>query len=141
MQNNNAMYNEVYEFLNLLGEKYINKIPVKFYEFIKQEQILNYDLKWDISKDIASQLSDDAVALIAYLNMSYWCKEEEKIRLEKIYRDNDTQNKKEYNLEEILNEKREKLSSENTEIMIIDTKKENIFKKIIDKIKSIFVKR
>lgn len=141
MQNNNAMYNEVYEFLNLLGEKYIKKIPVKFYEFIKQEQILNYDLNWDISKDIVSQLSEDAIALIAYLNMSYWCEEEEKIRLEKIYRDNDTQNKKEYNLEKILNEKREKLSSENTEIMIIDTKKENIFKKFIEKIKSIFVKR
>lgn len=140
MQNNNLMYNEVYEFLNLLGEKYIKKIPMKFYEFIKQEQILNYNLKWDMSKDVVSQLSEDAIALIAYLNMIYWCEEKEKMRLEKIYRNNDINNKINYSLEEILNEKRKNVSSQNVEIAIIDTEKGSIFKKLINKIKNILKK-
>ena len=143
MQPNNTkiMYNEVYDFLNILGEKYIKKIPVKFYDFIKAERIENYDVKWDITKDVSMQLSEDALALISYLNLTYWCNEEEKVRLEKIYHDNDEESKTSYNLEEILNQKRNitnKTKEENKELIIVNDKKENILQKIINKIKKIF---
>ena len=36
--NESITYAEVYEILNLLGEKYINKIPKKLYDFINSSR-------------------------------------------------------------------------------------------------------
>ena len=43
--NFNIMYNEVYYFLQIIGDKYINKIPKDLYNFIKNQQVSEYKLK------------------------------------------------------------------------------------------------
>ena len=84
-----VMYNEVYYILHMLGEKYINKIPKKLYTFIES----NTDLKEidyiDKSKNIADQIQNDTITFISYLNLEYWCDENEKERLLKVYKNND----------------------------------------------------
>ena len=70
MENNktNIMYNEVYDFLNIVGLKYINLIPNKMYEFIQNNKVLDYETNIDLRKNISSQISNEALAFIAYLN-------------------------------------------------------------------------
>ena len=79
----NDIYSEVYSILNLLGDSYINKIPRKALDIIKNERNMNYNPKYDFSIDINSQdIKRETKAMIALLRLSYWCtSEEEKIKL------------------------------------------------------------
>lgn len=83
------MFNEVYEILNIIGSKYISKIPRGLYEFIKSERIENYEIKLNLNQNISDQISEEALALIAYLNLMYWSSLEEKEELMEIYFEND----------------------------------------------------
>lgn len=87
-------YYEVDEFLRLLSEEQRNEIPKKLRDFFKEEKDIEY-IK-NINKDIPikdQNFKEETLAIIALLNLQYWCKdEEEKKRLQEIY----AQNEKEY---------------------------------------------
>ena len=91
----NDIYSEVYSILNLLGDSYINKIPRKALDIIKNERNMNYNPKYDFSIDINSQdIKRETKAMIALLRLSYWCtSEEEKIKLSNQFKENDFQKK------------------------------------------------
>lgn len=84
-------YSEVYSFLLLLDEKDRNKVPLKLRNFFKEEKDKEYVKV--IKKDIPikdQNLKEETLALIAFLNLKYWCDDEdEKQKLMKIYADND----------------------------------------------------
>ena len=88
-----CMYNEVYEFYMLLGKDYIQKLPPELFRFIESEREDGYSFILDVNKDIASQLSQDALCLIAYLNLKYFSTKEEKEYLLKEYAKNDNKTK------------------------------------------------
>ena len=140
-------YSEVYEILNLLGRKYIEKIPKKLFNFFKEERDLNYK-KYSNLQEVKrdSNIDENTLAIIAYLYIQYWCNnEEEKKELLKIYKNNDIMYEKElrekYNPDDIFKKRYSKDeytedAGENPTNMI--AYKESIIKKIINKIKRLF---
>lgn len=136
-------YSEVDEFLGLLSEEQRNEIPKKLRDFFKEEKDIEY-IK-NIDKDIPikdQNLKEETLAIIALLNLQYWCKdEEEKKRLQEIY----VQNEKEY--QDMLYEKynpndmfkkndgiiTETNIKQEISMQVIEYK-EPIFKKILNKI-------
>ncbi len=91
--NNEEVYSEVYEILNILGDEYINKIPPKLYKEFKEKrkkgykpQIITQDGKIDDSK-----ISTDAIAIFTFLNIKYFLEDDEdKKRLISILKKNGT---------------------------------------------------
>ena len=141
---NMLAYSEVDEILNLLEDEYKNKIPEKIRNFFKEERDPNYKVLIDIDKPLIEQnLQRETFAFLAILYLNYWCEsdeekqnflneldqnEEEKKKFEKIYSpDNLFQNMK--------NDNKEKES-----LSLVEYKEQNIFKRILEKIK-IFLKR
>ena len=87
MENAQAMvYSEVYGILNMLGDGYIKLIPIKLYNFIKENKSIEYNPNYDSNIPLAKQnISKNATAFICMLHYNYWCtSEEEKEKLKKV---------------------------------------------------------
>ena len=141
--NTRQAYSEVAEFLSLLSDEQRNKIPEKLREFFKREKDKEYVKNINTSIPIKDQkLKEETLAIIALLNLQYWCKdEEEKKRLQAIYAQNEQEYQKMlyevYNPKDIFKKKEETIIENNNEIkkdMQFLKYKEPIFKKIINKI-------
>ena len=141
--NTRQAYSEVAEFLSLLSDEQRNKIPEKLREFFKREKDKEYVKNINTSIPIKDQkLKEETLAIIALLNLQYWCKdEEEKKRLQAIYAQNEQEYQKMlyevYNPKDIFKKKEETIIENNNEIkkdMQLVKYKEPIFKKIINKI-------
>lgn len=140
-------YSEIDEFLELLSEEQRNEIPKKLRDFFKEEKDKDYLKNIDANIPIKNQnLKEETLALIALLNLQYWCKDEnEKMRLKAIYSENEKEYQNElyekYNPNDIFKKKEEtrieksNMPMENTQMVEY---RESIFKKIINKIKGIF---
>ena len=84
-------YSEVDEFLGLLSEEQRNEVPKNLREFFKEEKDPTFFKNIDKYIPIKDQnLKEETLAIIALLNLQYWCKdEEEKKRLQMIYAQNE----------------------------------------------------
>lgn len=136
-------YSEIDEFLGLLSEEQRNEIPKKLRDFFKEEKDIEY-IK-NIDKDIPikdQNLKEETLAIIALLNLQYWCKdEEEKKRLQEIYAQNEKEYQdilyEKYNPNDIFKKKDETTienKDETKKDMQIIEYKEPIFRRIINKI-------
>lgn len=140
-------YSEVDEFLNLLTEEQRNKIPKNLRELFKLEKDKEYIKKINPNIPVKEQdLKEETLGIIAYLNLQYWCEdEEEKQRLKKVYEKNEKVYQEmfqiDYNPDELfknktlVNEVDEK--QENTQIVEY---KESFIKRFINKFLNIFKK-
>ena len=136
-------YSEIDEFLGLLSEEQRNEIPKKLREFFKEEKDTEYIKNIDRNIPIKEQnLKEETLAIIALLNLQYWCKdEEEKKRLKVIYAQNEQQYQdmlyEKYNPNDIFKKKEETVIENHIkqeENMQMIEYKEPIFKRIINKI-------
>lgn len=135
---------EVDEVLNYLSEENLNKIPEDIRNLIKENKDKNYTWKFDEKKELKEQdLSKDTIIILSYLNMEYLLNEEQKKLMEKIYELNEKkqieERKEKYKVDEIFKNK-EATNQQINEIKDIQEQsiieyKENIFKRIIKKIK------
>ena len=92
-------YSEVLGILNMLGEEYINNLPDSLFEFIKSEKDDDYNPIYFIDKSLEEQnICDDALSFITFLNLKYWCDEDEKKVIIKTLKKND---KKFYRINEV----------------------------------------
>ena len=90
------IYSEVYAVLNVLGNEYINKIPSTIYQYIVDEKDNSVQMCYDVNKTIDEQkISEETLMFISYLNLQYWCSEDEKQELLKKYKQNDERIEKE----------------------------------------------
>lgn len=136
-------YTEIDNFIELLDDYNKNKVPKKLREFFKEEKDNNYTKVIDVNIPIKEQnLKEETLALIALLNLQYWCEdEEEKKRLKTIYAKNQKEYEdrlyEKYNSNDIF-KKKEKIVTENIikqeENMQMIEYKEPVFKRIINKI-------
>lgn len=71
-------YSEVYEILQLLDDKFIDKVPRKFMEFIEKEKDNDYipNIKPNVSLE-EQELLEDTTNILAMLKLDYWCEDEE----------------------------------------------------------------
>lgn len=145
-------YAQVDSFLALIEEKYVEMIPRNIRYFIKQEMDTTYDKPIVSDIPIKNQnISDEALALIAYFNLNYWCQdEEEKERLRNIYKENDERYNNEvrnnqhgadeiFKTETVNEENIESEEINNEENQLVVYKKDNIFRRIWLRIKSKFL--
>lgn len=141
-------YSEIDEFLSLLQEEQIKKIPLKLREFFKKEKDKEYKKQIDSEIPIKDQnLKSETLAIIAMLNLQYWCEDEqEKERLKKVYE----QNEKTYqeasqimfnpdnifkNCQNVSNDFND-TDAEST--AIIELKEKNFLQKVLNKINNLF---
>ena len=87
-------YSEVYEILNLLDEKYKEKVPDKVRKFFAEERLKDYKPEIDVNTPLIEQnLNRETIVLLAILNLNYWC---------------DTPEEKQEILDELSNNEKEK---------------------------------
>ena len=136
-------YSEIDEFLGLLSEEQRNEIPKKLRDFFKEEKDQEYFKNIDKDIPIKDQnLKEETLAIIALLNLQYWCKdEEEKKRLQEIYAQNEKEYQdilyEKYNPNDIFKKKEETTIENNNKIkekMQMVEYKDPVFKRIINKI-------
>jgi len=140
-------YTEVLLILSYMEQKYIDMIPKKLLELFNEEKDKNYQPKINPNISLAEQnLQRKTLALLAMLNLNYWCKDEkEKEEMLKIYSENDKKIEAEirerYKPDHLFKKKEKEeqnnqVKQENTEL--IEYKEQNIFKKILNKIMKFF---
>ena len=146
---NEELRESVVEFFAILentDEEVLNKIPKNFLNFLKSIESDTYEFKYNRKKKLAEQnIKPKTRGLIALVYQDYICTEEEKkeyIQLcndyffEEEVRKNNLYNQKSWNADEENNVKEECSKSE----LALVEYKENIFQKIINKLKDIFKK-
>ena len=142
-------YAEVLLILSYMEQKYIDMIPKKLLELFNEEKDKNYQPNINPNISLAEQnLQRKTLALLAMLNLNYWCKDEnEKKELLKMYSENDkkieAEMRERYNPDNLF-KKKEKVEQNNDikqeKTELIEYKEKNIFRKILDRIKTFFKK-
>lgn len=145
--NTRQAYSEIDEFLGLLTEEKRNEIPKKLRKFFKEEKDKEYIKSINPNIPIKEQnLKEETLAIIALLNLQYWCKdEEEKNRLKAIYAQNEKKYQdmlyEKYNPNDIFKKKDENITENSIEqeknMQMIESK-ESFIRKLISKIKKVF---
>lgn len=138
---------EVDEILDYLGMEDYEKIPQEIIKVIKQNKDEEYNWEYDETRALKDQnVSKDTIALISYLNMEYLLNEKQKEyvqnqhninkqkKLQKEYSNNED---KDYRV--IFDKKNSQFKENKVEINDLIEYKEGFLKKIINKIKSIFI--
>lgn len=138
-------YTEVDNFIELLDEYYKNKIPKKLREFFKNEKEEKYIKNIYRNIPIKEQnLLQETLSLIAFLNLQYWCDdEEERKRLRKIYTENEKtamkQMRLKYDINNIFKERRKEVIEEETKDNVAMIRyRDSLIQRIVNKIKKIF---
>ena len=150
---NTKTYSEIYEILNILGKDFINKLPRKLYLLIDKERDKNYapNLLLENGMLDESKISKETIALFSILNIKYFIQdEEEKKKWLNTFKENEIKHqeelRKKYNPDNIFKNRviSDGIHSENIENKPIPNEKslikvkENLFSKIIKKLKNFF---
>ncbi len=130
-------YTEIDTFINLLDEYNKNKIPQKLREYFKNNRDINYSKEINPNRPIKEQnLKEETLALIALLNLQYWCEDEtEKQRLKKIYDNNENEYqiklREKYNPDNLFKNKQKNIEfNQHSQTALVEYKEDSIFKKI-----------
>lgn len=139
-------YKQVITILDNMEPEYKEKIPKKLVKLFEENSAENYEFHLDLTRPLQEQeLNSKTLALLAMLNLNYWCEtEEEKQELIKHYTENERKYqeelRKKYNTDNIF----QKNNSENKQEEITEEQvalvehRESVIRKLINKIKSIF---
>lgn len=144
--NTREAYAEVDSFIECLDSYDKNKVPESIRKYFKKEKSKNYNKIIDVNQPIKDQnFKDETLAIIAMLNLKYWCDdEEEKKRLMTIYSENEKkyQNelKEKYDIEKIFKERNNKKSENYQEKNVPEIKKESLWDKLKNMILKMFKK-
>lgn len=144
--NTRNAYAEVDNFIECLNLYHKNKVPDDIRKYFKKEKSKNYDKMIDVNQPIKNQnLKDETLAIIAMLNLKYWCDdEEEKNRLINIYLENERkihdELKEKYDIERVFKERKIKKEVNFQSEGIPDIKREGFFSELKNRILNFFKK-
>lgn len=142
-------YTEILEVLKYIPKEYLSKTPKQILEVFEREKLENYTVKINKQKPIdKNYLQKETLAIIAMLNLQYWCTNEElKKKLYEQYSNNEEKYQQElsqkYNINNIFEKRKIVISNKvnqnniSNELSLINYKK-SIFRTIFDKIKNFF---
>lgn len=139
-------YTEIDNFIELLDEYNKNKIPQKLREYFKKEKDGEYIKNINPNQPIKEQnLKEETLALIAMLNLQYWCEDEnEKQRLKAIYAENERKYQEElrekYNPDNLFKNKQRVVEEKIEETAMVEYKEDTIWTKIKRFLKGLFKK-
>lgn len=143
-------YKEVIEILKFMPQESICKIPQIMIDTFKEKMDKNYNFSIDVNKKFEEQeLLAETKSILANIFRDYWATKYQKEKiLEKEKYDRriiEERKRKDYPHDNLFNKKQEYREKQLKEIKntnsLIEVKKENRFKKIINLIKRIFHKR
>lgn len=132
-------YSEVFEVLSNMDKSIVMKIPLEILEIIKNNRNLDYVSKID-KNDLfnLNNLSEDAINVLAWLDVNYWITDEKKEKINEYLKNNNEKVRfdgfPKFNQEKNANNK---MVIEDVQVKIY---KENIIVKIINGIKKLFNK-
>ncbi len=80
------IYSEVYAVLQMLGNKYIEKVPHGLMEIVETRRDITYNPKYINSEELENQgISRESLSMIALIHLNYWCDSEvEKSELKEV---------------------------------------------------------
>ena len=137
------IYSEVYQVLNLLGNEYIDKLPKSLFNMLEEKRNINYEPKYTEDLPLNKQnIKKEALSIIALLHLNYWCENvKEKNELNQMFKDNEDRYqdelRKKYDPDNIFKKHIQENIIKN-EVSLVEYK-ESIFKRLINKIKSLFI--
>lgn len=138
MENNlRKAYSEIYEILNLMESEYTDKVPDKLKKLIISEKDNSFKPNIKIDIPLESQnLQKETLTILAILYLNYWYEsEQEKQELIKLFDSVDRQKQEKYSIDNIFKKRQNTLDTiEDIDTSLIEYK-ENIFSKLINKLK------
>ena len=144
-------YTEVLEILKYLPKEEYNKIPKERIQFYKKNKDDTYVYIYDTSKTLEEQkVSRKTKVIIISLFNEFFATSVQKEKLKLILKKNEEEYQTElsemYDSDNLFKKKTiakndEELEENNTDKMLVIIEKENIFKRIINKIKRLFIKK
>lgn len=147
LMDNMIAYAEVDAILNLLEDKYKEKVPEKVKTFFKEEKMVDYTPTIDVNIPLIQQnLKRETIVLLAILNINYWCEnEEEKLFFVNELAKNEEEKKKieeKYNPDNLFKNRQKEIIDENFQAgqELIIYKETNFISKLLNKIKQLFKK-
>lgn len=146
VRNANAMAEVIY-YLNGIKQEDIDKIPKKFIQYLNENASKEYKCDFDYNKPLKElNLLDETRGIIGMICYNYWCvTEKQKEQYLKRLSQNEQQYQKildeKYNPDNIFENKILDFIENTTNPTEITEYKESIFKKLINKLKSIFSKK
>ena len=146
MSNRKNAYAEVYTILQELNEKEYNKIPPEVIKTIEANRNEEYEYELDDELELKDQpMLSETKAILFNLFRDYLATPEQKAKIIRMQNEarqkNELKKQQMYNTDVFVNKPKENQSSNNNETMQIVEYKENFFKKILNKIKSFFIKK
>ena len=143
------IYSEVNSVLNMLGNSYINKLPRSLYNMVVSEKLDTYNPTYDGTIALDRQnIKRESISMIALFHLNYWCEnEDEKNELRQLFKENEDKYQAElrekYNPDNLFKNRTsdtiQEIETINENVAMIEYK-ESLFKRLINKIKSIFSK-
>ena len=147
LMDNMIAYAEVDAILNLLEDKYKEKVPEKVRTFFKEEKMVDYTPTIDVNIPLIQQnLKRETIVLLAILNITYWCENEEERQffVNELAKNEEEKKKLEekYNPDNLFKNKQKEIIDENLQTgqELIIYKETNFISKLLNKIKQLFKK-
>ena len=146
MSNRKNAYTEVYTILQKLNEEEYNKIPPEVIKTIEANRNEDYEYELDYELELKDQpMLPETKAILFNLFRDYLATPEQKAKIIRMQNEarqkNELKKQQMYNTDVFANKPKENQSSNNNETMQIVEYKENFFKKILNKIKSFFIRK
>lgn len=146
MSNRKNAYAEVYTILQELNEEEYNKIPPEVIKTIEANRNEEYEYELDDELELKDQpMLSETKAILFNLFRDYLATPEQKAKIIRMQNEarqkNELKKQQMYNIDVFANKPKENLTENNNETMQIVEYKENFFKKILNKIKSFFIKK
>ena len=146
MSNRKNAYAEVYTILQELNEEEYNKIPPEVIKTIEANRNEEYEYELDDELELKDQpMLSETKAILFNLFRDYLATPEQKAKIIRMQNEarqkNELKKQQMYNTDVFADKPNESLTENNNEIMQIVEYKESIFKRILNKIKSFFIKK
>lgn len=141
---------ETLHYLKGISQDDINKIPDNFITFLKNNASQNYECKFDYTRPLKElNLKNETRGLIAMICLNYWCETEDQKNnfiehLNKNEKKYQEELRKEYNIDDIFKKKefipKVEKTTENIDKnrLPVQAERENIFKRVFNRIMKIF---
>lgn len=144
----NSVDNEIItntEILNILKKidlEYIYKIPEEIIEYLNENSLKIKDEKYSgFDENGNIKVSKEAEEILIYLYLNYWADEDEKEKLIEKYKEKEKQLSDKYDVYKVFEQrKRNTEDGEKKEVHLVEVK-DNIFVKILNKIKMLLKKK
>ena len=136
---------EVLDILNHTNKEDVQRIPQSFIKFLTDISSKNYKAKFNHEQPVNGfNLRKQTKELLGFIYITWWSDKEEHQKYKNIIHENNIKKEKlkeTYNVNDIFKNKKENKIIQNENVMeknIVEYKKENIFKKFLNKILNFF---